>query len=102
MRLLLALVLLLGVSNAYGWTGYDAKVHAAFRAAHPCPATGKTHGACPGYVIDHIVPLCADGPDVVENMQWQKHRASLSKDKREAAYCECIRKKGKAACHLKL
>jgi hypothetical protein len=28
-----------------------------FQKSHPCPATGKTSGACPGYVIDHVVPL---------------------------------------------
>src|ERR1035441_6942406 len=25
----------------------------SFQASHPCPATGKTYGACKGYVIDH-------------------------------------------------
>jgi hypothetical protein len=32
-----------------------------FQREHPCPSTGKTTGACPGYVRDHIWPLaCAD------------------------------------------
>ena len=30
-----------------------------FQKSHPCPATGKTSGACKGYVIDHVVPLNA-------------------------------------------
>src|SRR6266481_5562845 len=30
-----------------------------FERHHACPSTGKTSGACPGYVIDHIVPLNA-------------------------------------------
>jgi hypothetical protein len=28
------------------------KAIAEFRKAHPCAATHKTQGACPGYVID--------------------------------------------------
>ena len=28
-----------------------------FKKSHPCPATGSTHGSCPGYVIDRVVPL---------------------------------------------
>jgi 5-methylcytosine-specific restriction endonuclease McrA len=31
---------------------------------------GKTAGACPGYVVDHIVPLKRGGADSPENMQW--------------------------------
>jgi hypothetical protein len=33
----------------------------AFQASHPCPATGSSIGACPGYVVDHIVPLKRGG-----------------------------------------
>lgn len=29
----------------------------AFRELHPCPATGAKAGPCPGYLVDHIVPL---------------------------------------------
>jgi hypothetical protein len=35
------------------------------------PATGLSTGACPGYVIDHVVPLKRGGADSPENMQWQ-------------------------------
>ena len=42
----------------------------AFRADHPCPATGRRSGACPGYAVDHIRPLCAGGEDKPRNMQW--------------------------------
>jgi hypothetical protein len=34
-------------------------------------ATGKKTGACPGYVVDHIVPLKRGGSDTPANMQWQ-------------------------------
>lgn len=42
----------------------------AFRKAHPCPATGLTKGACPGWAIDHVVPLVCGGCDAVSNLQW--------------------------------
>jgi hypothetical protein len=54
-----------------------------FRKAHPCPATGRTSGACPGYVIDHVVPLKRGGPDAPANMQWQTTAAAKAKDKIE-------------------
>jgi hypothetical protein len=41
-----------------------------FQRQHPCPSTGRTTGACPGYVKDHIVPLDCGGPDEPANMQW--------------------------------
>ena len=37
-------------------------------ASHPCPATGKTYGACKGYVIDHVDPLKRGGSDGPGNM----------------------------------
>lgn len=55
----------------------DAKIkrrqdaRAEFQRAYPCPSTGKTGGACPGYVVDHIVPLNRGGADTALNMQWQ-------------------------------
>lgn len=41
-----------------------------FRAEHPCPATSRRSGACPGWHVDHIRPLCAGGEDRPANMQW--------------------------------
>jgi hypothetical protein len=65
----------------------DPKARAAFKRAHPCPATGKLRGACPGYVVDHIRPLCAGGPDRADNMQWQTVAEAKVKDRLEAAEC---------------
>lgn len=48
------------------------KAKAEFRKIHPCPSTGKTTGACPGWQVDHVIPLASCGCDVVENMQWLK------------------------------
>lgn len=58
-----------------------------FKRQHACPANGATTGPCPGYVVDHIVPLCACGPDKPENMQWQTLADSKAKDKLEIRQC---------------
>lgn len=42
-----------------------------FKIKNPCPATGYFSTHCPGYVVDHVVPLCACGADRPGNMQWQ-------------------------------
>jgi hypothetical protein len=54
-----------------------------FQKAHPCPSTGKSSGACPGYVIDHITPLKRGGADAPGNMQWQTVQAAKAKDRVE-------------------
>ncbi len=54
-----------------------------FEKAHPCPATGKRSGACPGYVVDHIRPLKEGGADAPSNMEWQTEAAAKAKDKIE-------------------
>ncbi len=54
-----------------------------FRKTHPCPATNKRYGACPGYVIDHVQALKHGGADAPYNMQWQTNAAAKAKDKWE-------------------
>jgi|ERR1035437_6860752 5-methylcytosine-specific restriction endonuclease McrA len=54
-----------------------------FQKAHPCPSTGRTFGACKGYVIDHVVPLKRGSPDSPSNMQWQTTAAAKAKDRIE-------------------
>jgi hypothetical protein len=58
----------------------------AFKRQHPCPATGQSSGACPGYVIDHVKPLECGGADAPANMQWQTISDGKAKDKTER-YC---------------
>jgi len=54
-----------------------------FKKTHPCPANGKGSGSCPGYVIDHIMPLKRGGLDEPSNMQWQTTEEGKAKDKVE-------------------
>jgi hypothetical protein len=61
----------------------SAKAKDAFRKRNPCPSTGKTSGACPGYTIDHIKPLKRGGADDPINMQWQTKADAKAKDKWE-------------------
>jgi hypothetical protein len=58
-----------------------------FKQDNPCPSTGETHGACPGYVIDHIKPLACGGDDSPDNMQWQTVEEAKAKDKWERKDC---------------
>ncbi len=52
----------------------------AFKTASPCPATGRSRGRCPGYVIDHVQALKHGGRDNASNMQWQTLEAARAKD----------------------
>lgn len=42
----------------------------AFRKQWACPATGQTSGPCPGWAVDHVIPLACGGVDAIYNMQW--------------------------------
>lgn len=64
------------------------KAKDAFKYANPCPSNGNNHGACPGYVIDHIQALACGGVDSPENMQWQSVAEGKAKDKWERKGCE--------------
>jgi hypothetical protein len=54
-----------------------------FRRRYPCPSTGSSRGACPGYVIDHVQALKHGGADAPENMQWQTKADAKAKDRWE-------------------
>lgn len=59
-----------------------------FKAHNACPSLHSyTLGSCPGYVVDHIWPLCAGGCDNPENMQWQTVKQSRAKDRLERILC---------------
>lgn len=63
----------------------------AFARSHPCPATAQPSLPCPGWIIDHIEPLCSGGPDTPANMQWQTVADALKKDIDERRACRAAR-----------
>jgi hypothetical protein len=69
--------------NAHGRIAHDPHAKEAFRRSHPCPATGKTYGGCPGWVVDHVQALKHGGADAASNMQWQRRAAAKAKDRIE-------------------
>jgi hypothetical protein len=69
--------------DAHGRIARDPRARNEFKRTHPCPATGKSSGACPGYVIDHVQPLKRGGADTPANMQWQTEGAAKAKDRTE-------------------
>ena len=58
-------------------------MRSVFLSQNPCPSTGKTKGACPGYVVDHIVPIKRGGGDNPYNMRWQITLDAKEKDRWE-------------------
>ncbi len=60
-----------------------------FEIEHPCRAPGvhKPGGPCPGYVVDHVIPLACGGADGPENMQWQTVEEAKAKDQWERHDC---------------
>lgn len=68
----------------------NAEVH--FRLANPCPSTGETGGACPGYVIDRVIPVACGGAEDPDNMQWQTLAEAREKDRWERIGCRAGRK----------
>jgi hypothetical protein len=63
----------------------------AFKRENPCPSTGARRGACAGYVVDHVKPLCAGGADHRSNMQWQTIPDAHAKDRLEAKECRGLK-----------
>ena len=58
------------VRNADGTIKRSTKVINTFRKKWACPSTKQFTGACPGWAIDHVVPLACGGRDAVFNMAW--------------------------------
>lgn len=56
--------------DATGRIQRDQGVLRAFKKRYPCPSTGQTTGACPGWAIDHVIPLACGGCDAMHNLQW--------------------------------
>jgi hypothetical protein len=65
----------------------DPAQRAEFMKSHPCPATGRSVGACPGHQVDHVLALCAGGADTAANMQWLSTELHKIKTRSDAAAC---------------
>ena len=75
------------VRDSQGKIARSPAAKKSLQSQEPCPTNGKTRGRCPGYVIDHIVPLACGGLDDPVNMQWQDSAAAKAKDKWERKQC---------------
>lgn len=90
----IAIIVLLMLSTAAVSAGQQRsfKAKREFARAVPCPSTWRYIPHCPGYVIDHVAPLCAGGADTPANMQWQTREQSLVKDRDERKQCAALRR----------
>ena len=62
-------------------------LRAEFQRLNPCPSTGETRGACYGFEVDHLQPICAGGRDEMDNLQWLSIEAHREKTRRDVAAC---------------
>ena len=85
------IIILLAVLFAGSALARDPAQVRAFRKQNVCPATEKRAGPCPGYVVDHIMPLCAGGEDHPRNMAYMDVTSAKAKDVLEKRHCACLR-----------
>lgn len=90
---LLATSVLVCYSIGHEASARDPSVRQQFMREIPCPANGHSSGPCPGYVVDHVVPLSCGGSDSTDNMQWQTVEEGKAKDKWERKGCQVARAK---------
>ena len=62
-----------------------------FAKVFPCPATLKPVPSCPGWEIDHTIPLASGGCDAIHNLTWLPDKIKtcpgyLCKDSWERTY----------------
>lgn len=62
-------------------------LRAEFQRANPCPSTGATRGACPGYQVDHREALICGGRDELANLQWLPVAEHREKTRAEVKLC---------------
>jgi len=63
------------VRDANGDIKRSTKVLNAFKKIWACPSTGLHSGPCPGWAINHTIPLSCGGLDVVWNLDWMPDEA---------------------------
>lgn len=64
----------------------------AFVNQKACPSTGLHRLPCPGWHMDHIIPLCAGGPDDTENLQWLTKEDHKNKTRVDLRLCRSMKK----------
>jgi hypothetical protein len=85
-----ALLFLLSALLPFGAQAEYARSKKALRAfvnQQACPSTGLHRLPCPGWQIDHIIPLKCLGLDDPENLQWLTIAEHKEKTRREAREC---------------
>ena len=63
-------------------------IRKTFTETMACPATGTYIESCPGYEVDHVIPLACGGKDSVSNMQWLTKEANRKKGSMGCKYEE--------------
>lgn len=58
----------------------SSAVITAFRKHHPCPSTALSTGPCPGWSINHIIPLACGGCDAVANLVYAPNSIKTCSD----------------------
>jgi 5-methylcytosine-specific restriction endonuclease McrA len=88
-----ALILVLLVALPALAADRSRALRAEFMRENPCPATGKTSGACPGWQVDHKVPLCLGGPEVdsIRNLQWLATEPHKAKTREDVRLCRAVK-----------
>ena len=56
--------------DAKGRIKRDPKVLRAFVAVFPCPTTLRHSTSCPGFALDHTIPLASGGCHTTGNLTW--------------------------------
>jgi 5-methylcytosine-specific restriction endonuclease McrA len=90
---LTAIVLALAMTSA-GAADRSRTLRAEFMREHPCPSTGKTRGPCPGWQVDHAVPLCLGGPavDARANLRWIEIEPHKAKTRDDVRLCRRVKR----------
>jgi len=68
-------------------TKRSQQVTTEFKSHWKCPSTGVYGGKCPGFIMDHKIPLSCGGPDEWRNLQWQSVAEARAKDLWERKDC---------------
>lgn len=87
-----AAVLLLALTLP-GWAADRSRAErAAFQRQEPCPSTGLRRGPCPGFEVDHAIPLCAGGRDHRANLHWLRTEDHAFKTRIDVRECRRARR----------